>query len=96
MELISYITGYITGLKPNHTTARPVTLAGDVDTDGSCKGSTYSDPYDTWTDVVVLASIKITLQEYIADVRINSSATTVECYSDPEWFVNSQPLIAQI
>ncbi|KAL6264171.1 hypothetical protein P5V15_004252 [Pogonomyrmex californicus] len=54
---------YIIGLKPNHTIARPVTLAGNVDADRACKENTYSDPYGTWTDVVVLVSIKITLQE---------------------------------
>lgn len=37
----------ITGLKTNHTTTRPVTLAGHVDHDGSCYGTAYSDPYGT-------------------------------------------------
>lgn len=63
----------ITGLKVNHTTTRPVTLAGHVDHDGSCYGTTYSDPYGTWTEVAVLASIKITLQDYTADVRLNTN-----------------------
>ncbi|KAL6268194.1 hypothetical protein P5V15_001302 [Pogonomyrmex californicus] len=64
---------YITGLKPNYITAR-VTLTDNVDiVDSACKKSTYSDPHDMWTDVVVLGSIKITLQDYIADVRINTN-----------------------
>ncbi|KAL6421472.1 hypothetical protein ACFW04_012203 [Cataglyphis niger] len=64
---------FITGLKSNQSATRPVTLAGHVDTDGSCSGGTYSDPYGTWADAVVLGSIKITLQDYTADVRINTN-----------------------
>ncbi|KAL6419062.1 hypothetical protein ACFW04_011596 [Cataglyphis niger] len=64
---------FITGLKSNQSATRPVTLAGHVDTDGSCSGGTYSDPYGTWADAVVLGSIKITLQDYTADVRINTT-----------------------
>lgn len=64
---------HITGLEPNSTTTRPATLAGKVNNDGSCSGGAYSDPYGAWSDVVVLSSIRITLQDYIADVRINSN-----------------------
>ncbi|KAL6419585.1 hypothetical protein ACFW04_011315 [Cataglyphis niger] len=64
---------FITGLKSNQSATRPVTLAGHVDTDGSCSGGIYSDPYGTWADAVVLGSIKITLQDYTADVRINTN-----------------------
>lgn len=68
------LTGtYITGLKSNQTITRPLILAGHVDADGSCSGGAYSDPYGTWADVIVLGSIKITLQDYIADVRINTN-----------------------
>lgn len=61
---------YITGLKSNTTTARPVTLAGTVDNDGKCSGGSYSDPYGTWSDVLVIGSVKITLHDYTADMRI--------------------------
>jgi len=64
---------YITGLKSNQTTTRPVILAGHVDTDGTCYGGAYSDPYGTWGDVVVLSSVRITLQDYNADVRVNTN-----------------------
>ncbi|KAL6417282.1 hypothetical protein ACFW04_012870 [Cataglyphis niger] len=64
---------FITGLKSNQSATRPVTLAGHVDIDGSCSGGTYSDPYGIWADAVVLGSIKITLQDYTADVRINTN-----------------------
>ena len=64
---------YITGIRPNDTTPRPITLAGDVDDDGGCKGGKYSDLYGTWGDVLVLGTITITLQDYIADVKINTN-----------------------
>lgn len=63
----------ISGLKPNSTETRPVTLAGSLDSDGKCSGGSYSDPYGTWADVIVLGTLKITLQDYIADVRINTN-----------------------
>ncbi|XP_067209354.1 uncharacterized protein [Linepithema humile] len=63
----------ITGLKSNQTATRPVTLAGHVNNDGTCSGTTYSDPFGTWEKAVVLATIKITLQDYIADVKINTN-----------------------
>lgn len=61
----------ITGLKSNQTTSRPMTFAGDVDSTGACSGGAYTDPYGSWTDVIVIGTIRITLQDYIADVRIN-------------------------
>ncbi|KYN05855.1 hypothetical protein ALC62_03208 [Cyphomyrmex costatus] len=64
---------HITGLKSNQTASRPITLAGQVDHDGTCAGSAYSDPYGTWSHVIVLGSIKITLQDYVADVKINTN-----------------------
>jgi len=58
----------VTEITPNQTITRPITLAGHVDNGGTCRGSAYSDPYGTWTDVIVLANIKITLQDYTANV----------------------------
>lgn len=63
----------ITGLKSNHTITRPITLAGQVDNYGECFGGAYSDPYGTWSDVIVVGTVKITLQDYTADVRINTN-----------------------
>ncbi|XP_070512818.1 uncharacterized protein [Cardiocondyla obscurior] len=63
----------ITGLKPNATASRPVVLAGSVDNDGACSGAAYSDPYGTWEQVIVLSTIKITLQDYSANIRLNSN-----------------------
>lgn len=63
----------ITGLKSNQTATRPIVLAGHVDNDGRCSGGAYSDPYGTWGDVIVLSSVKITLQDYTAKVRLNTN-----------------------
>ncbi|KYN15178.1 hypothetical protein ALC57_12607 [Trachymyrmex cornetzi] len=63
----------IIGLKSNQIASRPIVLAGHVDNDGGCSGSAYSDPYGTWGNVIVLGSLKITLQDYIAEVRINTN-----------------------
>ena len=63
----------IVGLKPNQTTTRPMTLAGYVNNDGSCSGTTYSDPFGTWEEAVVLATVKITLQDYSANVKLDSN-----------------------
>ncbi|KAL6256691.1 hypothetical protein P5V15_012810 [Pogonomyrmex californicus] len=52
----------ITGIHPNQTIIRPVTLAGQLDADGTYHGGTYSKllcPYGTWTDITVLATIQI-------------------------------------
>lgn len=62
----------IIGLQSNQTTSRPIVLASH-DNDGGCSGSVYSDPYGVWRNVLVLGSLKITLQDYIADVRINTN-----------------------
>jgi len=66
----------VTGIMPNQTITRPITLAGHVDNGGACSGSAYSDPYGTWTNVVVMANIRITLQDYTANVRLNSKPHT--------------------
>ncbi|EZA60625.1 hypothetical protein X777_14435 [Ooceraea biroi] len=63
----------ITGIKSNETSSRPVTFAGNVDSSGTCTGGAYSDYYGSWTEVVVIETIKITLYDYDADVRINSN-----------------------
>lgn len=49
----------ITGIKVNATTSRSITFAGSVGVDGRCMGTQYSDPYGTWENVVVQATVKI-------------------------------------
>ena len=64
---------HITGLLSNQTASRPIFLARHVDNDSVCTSSAYSNPYGNWENVIVLGSLKITLQDYIADVQINTN-----------------------
>lgn len=61
----------ISGLQPNSTAYRSVTLAGSVTVDGRCTGTQYSDPYGTWDNAVVQASVKILHADYWTTVKIN-------------------------
>lgn len=84
---------HITGLKSNQTTTRPITLTGSADSDGSCIGGAYSDSYGTWMDVIILASVNITLHDYFADVCINinhvhTSAEMVSRYHSCRYVYN--------
>lgn len=60
----------ITGLEPNSTAYRSVTLAGTLAVNGRCSGTQYSDPYGTWDDVTVQASVKITLADYWTSIKV--------------------------
>jgi len=62
----------IDGLKPNHTYYRSVTIAGKVMVDGTCKGVQYSDYYGTWDDVIVQATVKISLKTSYVPVKLNT------------------------
>lgn len=63
----------ITGLKPNSTESRSATLAGSIGVDGRCSGTQYSDPYGTWDNVVVQATVRITLQNYQAAIKVSAN-----------------------
>lgn len=60
-------------IKMNQTTVRPVTLAGRVENDGECIPATYSDAYGTWEKVVVIGTVRITVQEYTASISLNDN-----------------------
>lgn len=62
----------IDGLKSNHTYYRSITLAGKVNVDGTCKGIQYSDYYGTWDDVIVQATVKISLKDSYVPVKLNA------------------------
>ncbi|XP_071577417.1 uncharacterized protein [Temnothorax nylanderi] len=64
---------YIVALKSNQTTSRPAILTGVVDADGKCSGGSYSDLYGTWTNVLVQATVTITLQDYFANVKLSTN-----------------------
>ncbi|XP_043285291.1 uncharacterized protein [Venturia canescens] len=59
----------IVGVRRNSTTNRAVTLAGSIKQDGTCAGTQYSDPFGTWENVVVQASVKIVVSNYQADAN---------------------------
>lgn len=40
---------------------RRFTLRGSITPDGTCKGAQYSNSYGTWDDVVVQATVKLTV-----------------------------------
>jgi len=63
---------YITGLKSNSTTTRSIILAGSTSMDRRCTGTQFNDPYGTWDNVVVQASIRITLCNFEAPIRHSS------------------------
>ena len=45
--------------------------AGSFTTNGDCTGTQFSDPYETWNNVVVQAIFKIRLQEHQATIHLN-------------------------
>lgn len=53
----------------NTTNIRSVTLVGSTSVDGKCSGAQYTDGYGTWENVVVQASIKITLRTFEAFIK---------------------------
>lgn len=53
----------------NTTSIRSVTLVGSTSVDGRCTGAQYTDGYGTWENVVVQASIKVTLRTFEASIK---------------------------
>jgi len=56
-------------LEHNATNRRAATLTGRVSADGTCHGSSYTDGYGSWDNVVVQATLKITLRNFETPVR---------------------------
>lgn len=63
----------LTDLKINATAYHAITFAGTLGVDGTCTGTQFSDPYGTWDNVVVQASIKITLREFQGTIARKSN-----------------------
>ena len=61
---------HISKLEVNETSFHSVTLAVSVIPNGDCTSRQFSDPYETWNDVVIQAIFKITLQEHYATIKI--------------------------
>ncbi|KYQ60584.1 hypothetical protein ALC60_00357 [Trachymyrmex zeteki] len=56
-------------IQQNATNLRSVILAGSVTVDGRCSGAQYTDGYGTWENVIVQASIRITLKHSEAPIK---------------------------
>ncbi|KAL4090183.1 hypothetical protein QTP88_025082 [Uroleucon formosanum] len=69
--------GIITGLKINETTLSAITVAGFVDRNGNCKGTTFSSDKGTWQEAIVQANYKITLTEGLAIVNHKQNTLTL-------------------
>lgn len=63
----------IQNLIKNSTFSTPVNFAGSIDYEGHCKGTSFSDPYGRWNDVVVQGYVEISLTNYYATVNLNSN-----------------------
>ena len=48
-------------------------FAGYINSEGKCNGVGYSDLFDTWENVVVQGTIKISLSEQTAEIKLNSN-----------------------
>ena len=48
-------------------------FAGNINGNGKCDGSGYSDPFGTWENAVVQGTIKITLTKQIPQIKLNSN-----------------------
>lgn len=60
----------ISGLRVNQTTTHALTYAGSINNDGKCGGTTYTDPFGSWDNVVVQGTLKITLKDHVATVDL--------------------------
>lgn len=68
----------IGNVKKNTTTSASLTLMGHLKDDGSCEGITYTEDGHTWSQVIVLASVKIHLREYLARVKMDINEISLE------------------
>ncbi|XP_022172846.1 uncharacterized protein LOC111035512 [Myzus persicae] len=60
--------GIIIELKANETTWTTHTIAGNIDKNGNCRGTSYSTDKGSWNNVVVQANYKILLSEGVANI----------------------------
>lgn len=72
-----YGTHLITGLKPNSSTHQSVVFAGSLNENGACEASTFTQFGQTFEDVVVQATITITLQDYTALLKLEENLVSL-------------------
>ncbi|KYQ50693.1 hypothetical protein ALC60_10216 [Trachymyrmex zeteki] len=56
-------------IQQNTTNLRSITLAGSASVDGRCTGAQYTDGYGTWENVLVQATVRITLNSIDAPIK---------------------------
>lgn len=66
---ITIANAIIDGITRNTTNVRSITLAGSTSVNGRCTGAQYTDGYGTWENVVVQASVRITLRNFEASIK---------------------------
>ena len=64
-------THVIRGIKINQTVTHSIMLAGYIKSEGKWNGVGYSDPFGTWENIAVQGTIKISLSEQIAEIKLN-------------------------
>ena len=64
---------HIAGIAANSTIQKPITFAGEVDRDSGCSGSTYTDPYGKWNNVLVAGWVEISISDYFAEVHLETN-----------------------
>lgn len=62
----------IKGIKQNQTMTYGVTFAGTIKPDGECKGTSYTDPYGSWDDVIVQGIVRISLKTSYVPVHLST------------------------
>ena len=63
----------IRGIKINQTVSHSIMFAGYINSEGKFNEVGYSDPFGTSENVVVQGTIKISLSEQIAEIKLNSN-----------------------
>jgi len=91
---ITIANAIIDRIAGNTTNLRSVTLAGAITVDGRCTGTQYTDGYGAWENVVVQASIKITLKTFEASTKRSSGdiilPTGTRCKISPNYCMDSE------
>lgn len=68
-----YGTHLIAGLKGNASTVEAVTLAGSINSDGSCEGATFLHYGQTFQEAVVQATVRITLRDFETLIKLDDN-----------------------
>lgn len=62
----------------NGTTTASVTLYGRIDDDGTCEGVPYTEEGHNWSKIVMTASLKIVLKDYLARVKLDTNEISLK------------------